>query len=124
MKKRVWIILAILTIILLVGIYYFNSQKIGNTQTSTESDNLNSTNIVELKGFAFNPPIITIKAGESITWINRDSAKHTVTSETGSELNSNLFGKDESYSHQFNTAGTYEYYCVPHPSMKGTVVVI
>ncbi|MEK6885926.1 MAG: cupredoxin family copper-binding protein [Nanoarchaeota archaeon] len=78
---------------------------------------------IELKGFAFNPITLNIKAGDTIVWTNKDPAKHTVTSDSGTELDSALFGQGETYSHTFTTAGTYNYHCAPHTSMKGKVIV-
>ncbi|OGJ16335.1 hypothetical protein A3K74_01950 [Candidatus Pacearchaeota archaeon RBG_13_33_26] len=78
---------------------------------------------IELKGFAFSPSTLTIKAGDTVIWTNMDSASHTVTSDSGNELDSPGFGKDGTYTHKFDTAGTYTYHCSPHPSMKGTIIV-
>ncbi|MEK6917789.1 MAG: plastocyanin/azurin family copper-binding protein [Nanoarchaeota archaeon] len=52
-----------------------------------------------------------------------DSAPHTVTSDSGSELNSGTISNGGVYSHTFNTAGTYKYHCAFHTSMKATVIV-
>lgn len=73
--------------------------------------------------FAFVPTTIEINAGDTVVWENRDTVRHTVTSDSGDEMNSRLLGKGERYSHTFNTAGTYNYHCTPHPYMKGKVVV-
>lgn len=131
MKKALLIALGIIGAIVVIGlaVYFLKPMTLEKLYSETESGIKQETviaegNTITIKDFKFTPILITIKVGETVTWINQDSVKHTVTSETGSELNSNLFGKDETYSHQFKTAGTYEYYCVPHPSMKGTVVVI
>ncbi len=78
---------------------------------------------VDITGFAFSPATLTIHVGDSVTWTNKDSASHTVTSNAGSELNSSTLGKDQSYSHTFNTAGTYAYHCAFHSGMKATVIV-
>lgn len=78
---------------------------------------------VDISGFAFSPETLTIKVGDTVKWINQDSAKHTVTSDSGNELNSNLLAKGDLYSYTFTTAGTYEYHCTPHPYMTGKVVV-
>ena|SRR3989344_2427510 len=89
----------------------------GNTAGSP-----NSHDIV-IKGFAFSPKELRIKIGDVVTWSNMDSVGHTVTSDSGSELNSDLFTNGDSYSHVFNQAGTYTYHCKPHPNMKGKVIV-
>ncbi len=80
-------------------------------------------NRVVIKDFSFNSNEINVKIGEKVTWVNNDNVKHTITSDSGDELNSELFGKGEKYEHVFNAAGEYNYYCKPHPYMKGKVIV-
>ena len=78
---------------------------------------------ITISGFAFNPSTLTVAKGASVVWINGESAKHTVVSDTGNEINSDALSKGQAYSHTFNTAGTYNYHCSIHPSMKGKVIV-
>lgn len=77
-------------------------------------------NTVIIEDYAFQPAEITIQSGESVTWVNRDSVKHTAT---GDSFDSGLFRKDESFQQTFDEAGTYDYICTPHPYMKGKVIV-
>jgi len=79
---------------------------------------------IDIEDFAFGPPNVRVTAGTTVTWTNRDSVGHTVTSEDGDELDSELLGKGESYEHTFTQPGTYAYYCKPHPYMKGLVTVV
>lgn len=80
---------------------------------------------VEVKNYAYGPIAITVKIGTKVTWTNRDDVGHTVTTESGApaKIDSGLFGKGESFSYTFEKAGTYAYFCEPHPYMKGTVIV-
>ena len=78
---------------------------------------------ISIVGFAFSPATITINAGEMVGWINEDSAQHTVTSDSGSEINSPYLSKGETYSHVFMTPGTFNYHCAFHSGMSGTVIV-
>jgi amicyanin len=120
MKKSWLIVVGVIVLILIAAVvFYFSKDLTSQTETSISSQE----NLVLITGYKFVEPTINIKVGDTVTWTNKDSVKHTVTSENGEELNSNLFGKEESYSHKFDTPGIYDYYCVPHPSMKGTVVV-
>ena len=74
--------------------------------------------------------VITIPPLDTITWENADTEMHTVTSGTpedevvGELFDSNLFGHGKSFSHQFIEQGSYEYYCLVHPWMVGTVKVV
>lgn len=76
--------------------------------------------------FSVAQPHIKVKKGTTVTWVNKDTAKHDVTpvNETDEFEASKLFGKGETYQVTFNTVGTYEYYCSPHPYMKGVVEVV
>jgi plastocyanin len=77
---------------------------------------------VVIKGFAFSPDSITIKAGESVTWTNQDGATHTVTADNA-EFKSSDLASGATFTFKFDKAGTYAYHCSIHSSMKGTVVV-
>lgn len=76
---------------------------------------------VNIQGFKFLPEKISINKGDSVTWINQDSALHSTTQDSGL-WNSNL-ERGQSFNFVFNQAGTYTYYCTFHPSMRGTVTV-
>lgn len=78
---------------------------------------------VTIKGFAFTPPTITVAEGGSVTWTNEDSAGHTATGEDGS-FGTGMIMPTGSATVEFKTAGTFRYYCSPHRSMLGTVVVV
>ncbi len=77
---------------------------------------------VEISGFAFLPPTITVAAGTTVTWTNLDAARHTVTSKTGVFDSGNLV-RNASFSHSFTDRGSFSYYCTIHPSMRGEVIV-
>jgi plastocyanin len=71
---------------------------------------------------SFSPNPVEVKVGETVTWINEDSGRHTVTSKDG-VFDSGMMGKGQSFSFTFDKAGEYQYFCEPHPNMVGTVVV-
>jgi plastocyanin len=81
---------------------------------------------------AYSPNPINAAVGDTVTWINRDSTPHTVTSgQNGqpdgrfdSSPNFNpLMAPAATFSHTFTEAGEYPYYCALHPNMIGTVIV-
>lgn len=78
---------------------------------------------VEIKGFAYNPPVVEVPVGGSVTWTNQDNAPHTATGIDREVLQSGAIAFDASYTQTFDTAGTFEYFCEFHPNMKGSVVV-
>ncbi len=76
----------------------------------------------------FIPSTVTIEAGETVTWENTDTAAHTATGGTPADgpsgvFDSSLIMAGGSYSHTFDDAGTYVYFCMVHPWMEGTVIV-
>jgi plastocyanin len=71
---------------------------------------------------SFSPNPVEVKVGETVTWINDDSGRHTVTSKNG-VFDSGMMGKGQSFSFIFDKTGEYSYDCSPHPNMVGTVVV-
>ena len=76
----------------------------------------------------FIPSSVTVAVGGTVTWFNGDTAAHTVTSGTTTDgpdgiFDSNLFLVDASFSHTFEEEGAYDYFCVVHPWMTGTVKV-
>lgn len=78
---------------------------------------------------AYDPNPVTVGVGENVTWVNDDPDPHTVTSgsfatpEAGQEFDSGYMGPNRSFTHRFDTAGEYEYFCIIHPNMVGTVIV-
>jgi len=80
--------------------------------------------IVEVKidNFTFAPQQISVKAGDTVTWTNRDDIPHTVTSKTQA-FRSKAMDTDDKFSFTFTTPGSYAYFCSLHPHMTGTVVV-
>ncbi len=78
---------------------------------------------VSLRDFAFSPANVTVDVGVTVTWTNYDRVAHTVTSDRGNELDSELFGQSEAFHHTFEEPGEFSYYCEPHPNMKGLVTV-
>ena len=73
------------------------------------------------------PSTIVTKKGEPVTWINEDSAFHSVTSGTydaPTELfDSGHLDPYEPFSYTFDEDGVYDYYCTLHPWMEGQVIV-
>nr|WP_155766136.1 cupredoxin family copper-binding protein [Mycobacterium colombiense] len=77
---------------------------------------------VTIDGFAFAPVTLTVPAGTTVTWTNRDEEPHTVAASDGS-FHSPGMGTGATFTHTFPTAGTFDYVCSIHPMMRGTVVV-
>jgi plastocyanin len=77
---------------------------------------------VSVDNFSFAPATATVRVGSTITWTNRDDIPHTVVS-TDQKFKSPVLDTGEQFSHRFDTAGTYKYFCSIHPRMTGQIVV-
>ena len=78
---------------------------------------------VTIAGFAFDPASVTINAGDSVTWTNRDQAAHSVVF-TGGGPRTGVLATGASATLTFATAGTFNYICGIHgAAMSGTVIV-
>ena len=78
---------------------------------------------VAIQNFAFSPQTLTVALGTTVVWTQKDSAPHTVTSDTGAWTASAMLSPGQTFSHTFTTAGTYAYHCAVHPHMTATIVV-
>jgi plastocyanin len=77
---------------------------------------------VNIDNFAFTPKELTVKAGTTIVFRNRDDIPHSVVGSKG-EFHSKALDTDDSFSFTFTKAGTYDYSCGLHPRMQGKIVV-
>ena len=81
--------------------------------------------VVFIRNFAFFPQNIRISPGTRVTWVNCEAAAvepHTSTATDG-EWNSGPIAPGESYAETFTATGINGYFCQPHPSMTGSVIV-
>ena len=134
MATAVAITLALAAIAMLLGACVSERQGAGGPTGTVEgactipigSPVLGSTQaLVAIRAFSFQPDTVRIKRGTTVTWVNCENATtdaHTTTSVT--ELwNSPFLPPGSTYSHTFDQAGSFGYFCIPHPFMRGAVVV-
>jgi plastocyanin len=90
----------------------------GGTGSSTPV----ATNEVTMaKSYRFDPKVVEIKAGSSVTWTNDDNFTHTVRVDGQDD---HKVGQGDSVSIRFDKPGTYKYECTLHShDMHGTVIV-
>ncbi|WP_239003961.1 cupredoxin domain-containing protein [Nocardia panacis] len=79
---------------------------------------------VEVSAMKFSPTDLTVKVGDTVTWLFRDRVPHTVQGigDKAMGINSPIIQKGE-WSYTFTLPGTYRYLCSLHPEMRGTVTV-
>ena len=75
---------------------------------------------VAIAAFAFDPAELTVPVGTTVSWSNSDPTPHTVT---GDGFNVGTLEPGAAGSMTFDTAGTFDYFCAIHPTMRGRVVV-
>jgi amicyanin len=78
---------------------------------------------VSIDNFTFTPQKLTVKAGTTVTWTNKDDIPHGIAATGNAFKRSNAMDTDDTYSFTFTTPGTYQYFCYIHPHMTGTIVV-
>ncbi|MCL5072573.1 MAG: cupredoxin family copper-binding protein [Actinobacteria bacterium] len=89
---------------------------------ATTAGGAGAKNEISIQGNAFNPDSLTVKVGETVTWINNDSYAHTVTAKTG-EFDSGNMASGAEFSFTFDKEGTIDYICGIHTFMTGKIVV-
>jgi plastocyanin len=78
---------------------------------------------VSIDNFTFTPQTLTVRAGTTVTWTNKDDIPHGIAATGNGFTRSKALDTDDSYSFTFTTPGTYKYFCYIHPHMVGTIVV-
>jgi plastocyanin len=81
---------------------------------------------VQIDNFAFVDETIEVSVGTTVTWVNGDSTRHTVTSGASDTADGRFdgdFGAGETFSFTFEQAGEFPYFCDIHPTMIGLVIV-
>ena len=75
---------------------------------------------VAIEAFAFGPAELSVPVGTAVTWKNNDPTAHTVT---GDGFNTGPLEQGTTGTLAFDTAGTFDYFCAIHPTMRGSVIV-
>ena len=78
---------------------------------------------VKIDNFSFSPAELTVTAGTTVKWTNRDDIPHTIVSEDKTTFKSKALDTDESFSFTFAKPGTYSYFCSVHTKMTAKIVV-
>jgi plastocyanin len=138
MSKNATIIVVVVLVVAVAGLlgWYFLREKPINENMNQTLNASNSVAItrppaktVWIMGGSFNPSVVTIAAGETVTWINKDETKRKVAADphpsgsTLTALHSDELGQNESYSFTFDTAGTWGYHDYLNPIKSGQIIV-
>jgi len=101
---------------------YGSAMETPTPSAATPAPAASPVSFVHIKNFAYVPDKVTINAGDSVRFIQDDDAPHTVTA-TDKTFDSGNLDKGKTWTHKFDKAGTYAYFCAYHTYMKGSVVV-
>lgn len=131
MNQKIVIAIVAVLIIIIGAVYYLGGSKYGAQNSpvnnAPQTPNSQGANQISIKNFAFSPNVLNINAGDTVTWVNNDSVPHRIEGSriqmSNSEFQSGDLSNGQSYSFTFNAAGTYDYICSIHPSMKGKIIV-
>ena len=137
MSRNLVIAVVVIVLLVLVGWYLTRPKQTVAPQAPTAppiasagAQMKEEVGVVTISQSEFSPKNITIKVGDSVTWMNSDSANHTVNSDPHpthtlfSILNKvGLIKAGEKKSLQFTTAGTFTYHDHLNPSLMGSVTV-
>jgi plastocyanin len=74
--------------------------------------------------WVYDPAVLEIAVGTTVTWVNETNIAHTVTGTTLTYGDSSPIEPGGSWSQTFTEAGTFDYFCSPHPFMTGSVTVV
>jgi plastocyanin len=78
---------------------------------------------VSMENIEFKPADVTVKAGDTVTWVNDDSVGHDVTGDDFKSGDPGAMKSGDTFEHTFDAAGTFDYVCTVHPGMEGSVTV-
>ena len=79
---------------------------------------------VVIKNYAFSPTKVVLKKGGKAIWKNEDEVGHTATSDEKGYFDAGALNQGQSSSFKFDKVGTFGYYCIPHPYMRGEIKVV
>ncbi len=118
-SKAFGVTVAIIGMLTIVSIAYFSGM-LNIAPPTVEMKNAS----VSMHDNYFDPANLVISINTNVTWTNMGVDMHTTTSDNGL-WDSGILQHGQSFSHAFNSTGTFQYYCEVHlESMVGTITVV
>lgn len=78
---------------------------------------------VGMKNIQFSPGEVTVKVGETVSWVNEEEVEHNVVATEGATFKSKLLGLDGTFEYKAEKPGTISYVCTIHSGMAGKIIV-
>jgi len=128
MKKIICLSFSLFAIFSLIAVAPSAFAEHGEGGMSATVENAPGSSTPGCEPDCFIPSTVVITVGGTVTWENTDTAAHTSSSGTPADgpdgvFDSSLVMAGASFSHTFDSAGTFDYFCMVHPWMTGTVIV-
>lgn len=117
MKKIIGLTAAVIILLAASGCSLYGGKQ---TAWPSPAPSTNAGNTVSIKNFSFNPAALTVKKRQTVVWVNNDAVAHSIKA---SAFNSGILNTGQSFSFTFNQAGSFNYSCGIHPTMKGKIIV-
>ena len=82
-----------------------------------------SENTITIDATSFTPANLSIRAGDTVIWVNKDILPHTATQSAKNGFDSGMLATGASWKRTFTAKGDVDYVCAFHPTMKGRLRV-
>ncbi len=116
-------IIVFISFVMLLALANWSCSKSNTGYNGNTTPPPGAANAVTISNMAFSPSSLTVKAGTTVTWTNKDGYAHTVTADDGTTFSSGNVAGGTTFSFSPATPGTYNYHCNIHSGMKAILVV-
>ena len=116
--KKSWIFLLVVTAAIAIAV---SAHAVQASSSAVAADGKPGTAVV-IDNFSFSPATLTVPAGTTVVWTNKDDIPHTVVSMDGL-FKSKVLDTGDRFSFTFAKPGQFGYFCSLHPHMTGTILV-
>jgi plastocyanin len=116
----------VLAVVIIISIINLEPIALGQSKTSSVSIIKGASNPSTTE--PYNPSPLTVSVRTTVVWTNNDNTGHTVTEGNPSGntppngFDSGILAPGKTFTHNFDTAGTTQYYCTLHPTMLGEII--
>jgi plastocyanin len=121
-RSRALAFAGVMSTVMFCAVASYSARVAGNPPSAAAGAPAATGTEVKIDNFAFNPAVITVKAGTQVIWVNKDDIPHTVDSSQG-KFKSAALDTDEKFEFKFSEPGEYPFFCRMHPKMTGKIIV-
>lgn len=115
--------LVVLLAALFAAYQLYVNQQIAQAKVRANGAPVVGVTSIAIQNFAFSPPHVQVHVGQTITWTNDDTEKHTVTFDS-LHVDSGLMVRGATFSYTFTKVGDFTYRCTLHPAMIAKITVV